>query len=783
MESNLLFEKNNNNDIFYNEEILLNSKSNNQKRKKNLPKINLSYSNLEDVSKKQNILKKNKSKKLKVNLKSLKSEENLDFAKEIKQAKEFEDLEKIYEKWLNHGKDNDNNKINLLFTEGNVNKKKNKIVKNNLFLKGKKNNNNIYLKYKNNLWNNQEENILLFDESFDENLKKNKDKNLNFNKNKNKLKLKAKKPKEEEEKIRKEMEENLKKELEEKIKKEMEEKIKKEMEQKIKKEMELKMKKELQLKQKELDLKQKEIEEMKKKELDEKKKMELELKKAMIIKKNEQNKDENINIVKYNNIKPNTNEIKNYEKKETNNELNNNKIILNEDKRHKYIKEEISETNDESVSDKFKNMYKNEIAKKILDINEKSKDKNNNNLNEEENYNKKILRNTKKKNRVTKSIELNDIIKNANIFSNKMNLNLNLEKKFEYATALDKYIQNEIKTEKNNLITPNEAMYYIENNIIRFFGYFGSETSYRNINTFIEKTSTNNVLREISFKILASGLATQKVYKLIIQDEDLKIKLDEEDGAWENYIQDLKTKISNGFNILEDDIYFFCPKYDKYEISLIIYNKTIKDFEDFLRNKNLKFFTSLLLNNIILSPCIFDENYCKLDNNWTKRNSIRGGKVYHPPYGWYGISLKVLNKYNRKNSIWLGKQNLNGEWPIAYHAIGNGNVFDKILDILNGDLKNEETKLYKNYKNKENNKDKYPNCGEGIYCCPDINDVEKLADKTSFGFYNTKFQFVLMVRVNPNKIRSPGGEPICWILNGTEEEIRPYRLLFKICTN
>ena len=134
---------------------------------------------------------------------------------------------------------------------------------------------------------------------------------------------------------------------------------------------------------------------MKKKELDEKKKMELELKKAMIIKKNEQNKDENINIVKYNNIKPNSNEIKNYEKKETNNELNNNKIILNEDKRHKYIKEEISETNDESVSDKFKNMYKNEIAKKILDINEKSKDKNNNNLNEEDNSNKKILRNTK----------------------------------------------------------------------------------------------------------------------------------------------------------------------------------------------------------------------------------------------------------------------------------------------------------------------------------------------------------------------------------------------------
>ena len=458
--------------------------------------------------------------------------------------------------------------------------------------------------------------------------------------------------------------------------------------------------------------------------------------------------------------------------------------IINEENKHKFIKEEISETNDESVSDKFKNIYKNEIKKKVLDINKKSQE-DKNCLNEEDNLNNEILKNQKKKNKINKTVELNDIIKNANIFSNKINLNINLDKKFEYAYALDKYIQNEIKSDKNNnLITPNEAMYYLENNIIRFFGYFGSETSYRNINTFIEKTPTNDTLREISFKILASGLATQKVYKLIIQNEELKGKIDEEDDAYDKYFQDLKIKISNEFNILEDDIYFFSPNYNKYEINLIIYNKTIEGFEEFLKAQNLKYSTSLLLNNIILSPCIFEEHYCKLENEWTtKRNSIRGGKKYFPPHGWYGISLKTLNKYNRKSSVWLGKQNINGEWPVAYHAIGNGNVFDKILDILNGNLKNEETKIYKNYNNTENTKNKYPYCGEGIYCCPEINDVEKLADKTSFGFYNTKFQFVLMVRVNPNKIRSPNCLPVCWILSGNEEEIRPYRLLFKICAN
>ena len=158
---------------------------------------------------------------------------------------------------------------------------------------------------------------------------------------------------------------------------------------------------------------------------------------------------------------------------------------------------------------------------------------------------------------------MNDIIRNANIFSNKTNLNLNLDKQLEYAFAIDKYIQNEIKTEKNdNLLTPNEAMYYIENNIIKFFGYFGSETSYIKINTFIDKTPTNNTLREISFKILSSGLATQKVY-LIIQNEDLKINVDEDENAWDKFYLDLKIKISNEFNNLEDDIYYFSPKYDK----------------------------------------------------------------------------------------------------------------------------------------------------------------------------------------------------------------------------
>ena len=201
-----------------------------------------------------------------------------------------------------------------------------------------------------------------------------------------------------------------------------------------------------------------------------------------------------------------------------------------------------------------------------------------------------------------------------------------------------------------------------------------------------------------------------------------------------------------------------------------------------MKSENLNVETSLLLNNIILSPCVFEEKFCKTEKSWSSKKSKRGNKEYIPPWGWFGISLKISKKFE-KNMTWIGKKNVEGEWPVAYHAIGNGNIFNRILDILDGNLKNEEIKLYKTDKNIENNKNKYPLCGEGLYCAPDIEDVEKFADKKSLGYFNIRFQFALMTRVNPNKIRNPGVYPVCWILSGNDDEIRPYRLLFKICTN
>lgn len=47
------------------------------------------------------------------------------------------------------------------------------------------------------------------------------------------------------------------------------------------------------------------------------------------------------------------------------------------------------------------------------------------------------------------------------------------------------------------------------------------------------------------------------------------------------------------------------------------------------------------MNNVILSPNIFETEFCKDQNEWPKKNLMRGGKQYYPPYGWYGIGLRV----------------------------------------------------------------------------------------------------------------------------------------------
>ena len=203
--------------------------------------------------------------------------------------------------------------------------------------------------------------------------------------------------------------------------------------------------------------------------------------------------------------------------------IKNNNLI--EKYKIKITKDETSETNDESVSDKNKNKSppdkKNYLAKNEIKIIENKEEIYKTNQNQNSPIKKKrIFLNNKKK------VDLKSIIKKAYLFSGGNKGNENLVEQLECALDIDQYIQNEIAINKNdNLMTPEEAVYYIENVIIRFLGYFGSELSLKKIKTYIEKKPTNYILRDMTFKLICGGLATQKIYKLIIENEEKKIQI------------------------------------------------------------------------------------------------------------------------------------------------------------------------------------------------------------------------------------------------------------------
>jgi hypothetical protein len=63
--------------------------------------------------------------------------------------------------------------------------------------------------------------------------------------------------------------------------------------------------------------------------------------------------------------------------------------------------------------------------------------------------------------------------------------------------------------------------------------------------------------------------------------------------------------------------------------------------------------------------------------------------------------------------------------------------------------------------------------GNGVYVTPDISIAN------GYSKSNNGIKCVFMCRVNPKEIRYSKNEPKYWVVNGTPNDIRPYRLLCK----
>ena len=355
-----------------------------------------------------------------------------------------------------------------------------------------------------------------------------------------------------------------------------------------------------------------------------------------------------------------------------------------------------------------------------------------------------------------------------------------IKKILEIINKIGKLFKKEINYDKeyckDNILYISDAV-KSDNIVYKFLGVLGEEFYKYNIYSFIEKESEDNNLMDGVFKVLLSNYSILPKYEIKINSMSKKLKILKTPKEWLEFIDNFKTKISEEYSVPNDKLYIISQRIDKYEFTVAILDRPVINLKRYEKIFDINVRRDALLEYVKLSPYFFETEFNRNVDSWEKNNFKRGGEKYTPPYGWKGFALRVLNKFDNGDNSWLGNEGKNGEWAIAYHGIGKGNEFKKLLSIVLNNFKNGPRQFYKRYINvRDKNKSLV---GRGIYLAPDIDEAEKYSDKIELGERKCKYQFVIMCRVKPDKIRDPGIYPLNWVVDDNYDCLRPYRILIK----
>ena len=180
-----------------------------------------------------------------------------------------------------------------------------------------------------------------------------------------------------------------------------------------------------------------------------------------------------------------------------------------------------------------------------------------------------------------------------------------------------------------------------------------------------------------------------------------------------------------------------------------------------------------IIDGCKLSLNMLDSRGNQYPGNWAGKGETRGGYEYFPPDNtWIGYGLKVWDVYDNGNNDWIAMNGNSNEWAVAYHGTGEGAIKPILIDKFwsttkegAGGQKCKEARNCNPLTMKE-----FPVCGEGAYCSPHLEYAQTYSGGVIF-----------MCRVNPKKMRIPdnGYKENEWIVDGTKNSIRPYRLLFQ----
>ena len=420
--------------------------------------------------------------------------------------------------------------------------------------------------------------------------------------------------------------------------------------------------------------------------------------------------------------------------------------------------------------------------------------------------NNQIIKNNHKKLIKVSSNSMNDLLikgdKKSEVYqrdykivkNNK--LNILLEDMCIYGNIVKEEIKMKIKTKNNNnnIITINDAL-KLENKDKGLFalGLLAYNLENNGIKTIIELNNNNDNGNEstTNLQFISNGLIFKKKYDLHFEFGNKRNnELLTNKNEYEKFKNNLKLKLSKDYNISIDEIIVTYPYKGSFHVQLIFQSDEFNnlDLDEFKRRfKNDKEFQELanlkeIQSDVILSACKLYKSQLDHRGNRTEGWGIgekRGNKDYYPPIGWTGIGLKVLDEY--ENNKWIGMNNSPDEWCVAYHGVGYGQTSDNVKRITGliykGNFKPGSGQVHNNCSDKFHIGKKV---GKGVYCTPNIKTAEGYAGISTINGKN--YKTVLMVRVKPDSLRCCNDHDFAkdyWVVNGTSDEIRPYRILYK----
>ena len=184
----------------------------------------------------------------------------------------------------------------------------------------------------------------------------------------------------------------------------------------------------------------------------------------------------------------------------------------------------------------------------------------------------------------------------------------------------------------------------------------------------------------------------------------------------------------------------------------------IKCFEGDEDLKTLsKIYIEKMTSIITLSTSMLSPKNNNKNNKWSN-DKTKGGEEYHPPYGWINYGINVRHNFNDSNRAWISRFHKPGEWCVGYCGLKTKSI-EQIYEN-DDDIRHPGKKV-----------------GIGVYCTSLPSLLEQDAETIELNGENYKVGF--MLRIKPEKIRASSKNKNIFVVNGNDDEFRPYGILIK----